>query len=64
VTPRYGPVLNLRFGLLAVCCIVMLLTALMNRRAGWMSMGLFLAALACLLAAWQLQRRMPVKRRD
>jgi hypothetical protein len=64
LTPRYGPILNIRFGMLVVCCALMLLTIFLNKHADWTSVGLFLAALACLIVAWRLQRLMPLKRQD
>ncbi len=64
INPKYGPVLNVRFGLMALCWVLMALTAVLNQHAGWTSIGLFLAALSCVAIAVHLQRMMPPKQQD
>jgi hypothetical protein len=64
IAPKYGPILNVRFGLLVLCWVLMALTAVFNQHAGWTSIGLFLATLSCFAIAIQLQRTMPRKQQD
>jgi hypothetical protein len=56
-------VMNARYGLMAGCSALMALTAFLNRRSDWISLGLFLTAVLCLAAAIHLHRKMPPKER-
>ena len=56
-------VLNLRYGLMVSCTILMVATTFLNRGANSISIGLFVASLLCLAAGIHLQRRMPPKAR-
>jgi hypothetical protein len=53
--------LNVRFGLVVLCFILMVLTVFFNKGASWTSTGLFLAAAVCFGTAIRLQWLMPAK---
>jgi len=57
-----GPVFNIRFGLLIGMLFLMILTVFLNTDAGWMSVGLFLAALACFGLSFHMWRYLPPRR--
>ncbi len=52
---------NSRFGMMFVCVVMLLLTSFYNRKAGWLSVGLFVAVLACMGTVLYMFRTIPPK---